>query len=616
MVEGKGSNTQEKELATGRLKLEAEDINQDLHNIITNITEAQAFLNRAQRHANQREVELNGLQVRAFEEELISKIQAGLVHYNYETGKLEGKVSYRPEILKNTSVLLNLFDRLKEERDPAVLHLDVHLLKDIVVLTMGTAVGGFTTSYLLKLPPTLGYMLGGMMAGPSCFDLISKVSQVETFGQFGAIFLLFGQGLLYSRRHQYFQSNIGAKDSGRPARGVRSAAFGYLCYTFLCFAGLIVQTPFFESRIEIVVLAVSLTLSSSTVIREFLHQHVLLETSFGRVIVEILAFQDLVIAPIAALPSLLDHFLAQWAFNAVNFQTTVLVAVISLIFVLGMIAFFSIKIILPALVQLLNLSKSHPRVEFGGHHKIITPAPELFTLLVVSFCLALSLLSEHLQMSYEVGAISAGLLMSYTPYAKQAESTLEPLTSLFGGIYLASLGMIINPMYLLAHFWEVLSWCLVVIAVKFMTGFVVLRRLGFSSVASYTAGFALGQVSEVSLFFTGKAQHMGLISRHTYLMTVATTVLLLAASPFASHAMTHVTDKDLDFTPGEGKMFTRQASTSLFWMHADIIKTQSVEEESMKTRSDSLPECRISTTKERESADIEDHKPRRRIWAD
>ena len=39
----------------------------------------------------------------------------------------------------------------------------------------------------------------------------------------------------------------------------------------------------------------------------------------------------------------------------------------------------------------------------------------------------------------------------------------------------------------------------------------------------------------------------------------------------------HVTDKDLDFTPGEGKMFTRQASTSLFWMHADIIKTQSVE---------------------------------------
>merc|ERR1711988_1273334 len=75
-------------------------------------------------------------------------------------------------------------------------------------------------------------------------------------------------------------------------------------------------------------------------------------------------------------------------------------------------------------------------------------APQLFTLAVVSYCLGMSLLSEWLELSHEAGALFAGLVLMDTPHVARA---VEPLTSLFGGMYLASLGMIMSPTFLLNH---------------------------------------------------------------------------------------------------------------------------------------------------------------------
>ena len=46
---------------------------------------------------------------------------------------------------------------------------------------------------------------------------------------------------------------------------------------------------------------------------------------------------------------------------------------------------------------------------------------------------------------HQAGALFAGLLMVDSPFAKKAHARMQPLTSLFGGMYLGSLGMIVNP---------------------------------------------------------------------------------------------------------------------------------------------------------------------------
>lgn len=64
--------------------------------------------------------------------------------------------------------------RLQEDWDPALLHLDSNLLLDFVVLCMSAALGGVLAAGV-GLPETLGYIMGGMVVGPSGANVIYKV---------------------------------------------------------------------------------------------------------------------------------------------------------------------------------------------------------------------------------------------------------------------------------------------------------------------------------------------------------------------------------------------------------------------------------------------------------
>lgn len=89
---------------------------------------------------------------------------------------------------------------LKMESDPAVFKFDTELMLDVVKLAITASLFGLAAVFL-KLPPSAGFLLGGMLIGPSCFDLLGEIHQVRTLAQFGAVFLLFEQGLLYSQTY-------------------------------------------------------------------------------------------------------------------------------------------------------------------------------------------------------------------------------------------------------------------------------------------------------------------------------------------------------------------------------------------------------------------------------
>jgi hypothetical protein len=62
------------------------------------------------------------------------------VGINYETGELSG--NYSKIAAAVTSSEFTEVTRLQQEADPAILHLDVDLLRDIVLLSIATAIGG------------------------------------------------------------------------------------------------------------------------------------------------------------------------------------------------------------------------------------------------------------------------------------------------------------------------------------------------------------------------------------------------------------------------------------------------------------------------------------------
>uniref|UniRef100_A0A7S2HHK2 Cation/H+ exchanger transmembrane domain-containing protein n=1 Tax=Octactis speculum TaxID=3111310 RepID=A0A7S2HHK2_9STRA len=426
----------------------------------------------------------------------------------------------------STTAMSSQLRAAQEAADPAVLHLDVQLLQDMVVLCLATAVGGLFAA-LLDLPHTLGYILGGMLVGPSCLGLVQRVVQSETLAQFGSIFMLFGHGLIYSQHY---------RNEGNAVHSVYNdtvtGGFLFVVFVFVITLGLLIMNDIVSTWMEGTLLALALALSSTSIVMDTLVHCRLDDSLYGTVVIEIMAVQDLFMAPLLAIPTAISHIV--WRYSGLRLFA-IMTGYTVLIVTLVILARHTV----PRFMQLL----SNPDRAL---------APQLFTLAVVTYCLGMSLLSEWLELSHEAGALFAGLVLMDTPHVQRAAQAVEPLTSLFGGMYLASLGMIISPQFLLGHLGAIMSYVFVIYFLKVFVVTFVMRSFGFALAASLAAGVLLAQVSEVSLFLVARAQQLGLVSRHVYLLMLATTVTLLAVAPLASNMVKRVDKLDfstLEYTP-------------------------------------------------------------------
>lgn len=95
-------------------------------------------------------------------------------------------------------------------------------------------------------------------------------------------------------------------------------------------------------------------------------------------------------------------------------------------------------------------------------------------------------------------------------------------------------------MFLLKHWGHILMSVMAVLVIKTIVVAIGLHALGFSRKASVLGGLSLAQISEISLFLMAHAHEYHLISRHLYLMVVATTVVLLVLTPLSIHAFSGI----------------------------------------------------------------------------
>lgn len=271
-------------------------------------------------------------------------------------------------------------------------------------------------------------------------------------------------------------------------------------------------------------MALAMALSSTYVVMDTLVNTRLRETLYGTVIIEIMAVQDLFMAPLLAVPTALSHI--AWQQSPLRLLQTFL------FYAAGIVAVVvAARFAVPRFMQILSNPES-------------SLAPQLFTLAVSAYCLGFSLLFEWLELSHEAGALFAGLVLMDTPHVQKAAQAVEPLTSLFGGMYLASLGMIMSPTFLLNHLSVIMSYVIAIYILKVAVVTCVMRSFGFTVPAALSAGVVLAQVSEVSLFFIARSQQLGLVSRSAYLLMLATMVTLLAVAPLASNVVKRVDKRE------------------------------------------------------------------------
>lgn len=86
---------------------------------------------------------------------------------------------------------------LTKPRDSTIPRADHHFIKDIVTIVMLSLPCGWACT-MIGLPTMFGYIICGVLLGPSGLNSIKSIVQVETLGEFGVFFTLFLVGLEFS----------------------------------------------------------------------------------------------------------------------------------------------------------------------------------------------------------------------------------------------------------------------------------------------------------------------------------------------------------------------------------------------------------------------------------
>ncbi|MFB2892773.1 cation:proton antiporter [Aerosakkonemataceae cyanobacterium BLCC-F50] len=374
---------------------------------------------------------------------------------------------------------------------------DFRLIVDLVLVLSAAAFGGLLAA-ILRQPVLLGYLLGGMVVGPAGLGLIKEVIQVETLAQFGVAFLLFALGVEFSFAELRKVQKIALGGGGL------QIILTILVTVVVCgITGAWATLP-----AKGVFLGAILSLSSTAVVLKCLMERNETETPHGQVMLGILVVQDLALGLMLAVLPALDQP-----------PEAIGKAVLFALLRIGLFAAGAVAVgiwLIPPLLRFLARTESQ----------------ELFLLGVVALCLGIALFTESLGLSIEMGAFVAGLMISEVEYADQTLTYVEPVRDIFATLFFASIGMLIDPIFL----WKNLELILGLVALVFLGKFLIVtplvRLFRYSWKTAVIAGLGLAQIGEFSFVLASEGQVLGLVSRRVYLLILGTTAVTLVLTPF------------------------------------------------------------------------------------
>ncbi len=381
---------------------------------------------------------------------------------------------------------------------------DFRLILDIVTVLAAASVGGYVAS-LSRQPVLLGYLLAGILVGPTGLGWIKEVVQVETLAQFGVTFLIFTLGVEFSFAQL------------KKVRGIALSGGGLqILLTILATTVLTLLIGWFTDPAKGVFLGAILSLSSTAVVMKSLTEANQTETPHGQAMLGILIIQDLAVGLMLAVLPALDHPLSEIG-----------LAIGKAVLEIGLFGVGAVVVgiyVLPVVLKLLAQRESK----------------ELFLLGVISLCSGIALLTQKLGISSEIGAFVAGLMISEVEYADQTLDYVEPVRDVFAALFFAAIGMLIDPSFILSHLFLISILVALVVLGKFAIITPLTLLFNYPVRCAILVGLGLAQIGEFSFVLASEGQALGLVSRQTYLLIISTTAATLLVTPFLLQIAPHL----------------------------------------------------------------------------
>ena len=348
-----------------------------------------------------------------------------------------------------------------------------------------------TAALYTRQPLLVAYIGIGVALGPHAFGLIPDAAFIQDIGEIGIIFLLFLLGL----------DLPSAKLKNMAGASIVTALLSSAAFFALGFGVLIAFG--FPTQVALIA-GIASTFSSTIVGIKLLPTTVLHHRHTGEVVISLLLIQDLV-----AIVALI--MLAGLAPGAGDWLASLGRAAAALP-AIGLGAFAGVRFLVIPLLKRFDV--------FG----------EFIFLLAVGWCLTVASVAHLAGMSFEVGAIIAGVSLANSPIAQYITETLRPLRDFFLILFFFSVGAAIDPLKLPQVIAPALTLAALLLALKPLAFRFLLTWQGETRDTAWEVGCRLGQASEFSLLVTAVAVQSALLDALAAHVLQVATVLTLVAS--------------------------------------------------------------------------------------
>ncbi|MCC2113017.1 MAG: cation:proton antiporter [Hyphomicrobiales bacterium] len=375
-----------------------------------------------------------------------------------------------------------------------------------IVMTLAVLLGLLFVK--LRQPAIVGYILTGMVLGPTGLGLVSGTGSITFLAELGVIMLLFLVGMELSLRA--FLKVIW------PAA---ITAAGQIAVSFIFTFGF--GALFGWPTQLAVLLGFIVALSSTAVVMKMLEEIGELRTQTGRITVGVMIAQDIAIVPMLLLVDSFGNESAEWS----TIVTKLVLAIAGLAVLIRFLAKGG-KFTLP-------------------FTEAIRGRNDVIALAIVAFCFGAAAMSGAFGLSTAYGAFVGGLVISSSTLRAEAIHATHPIQSVLMVVFFLSIGLLIDLNYVVDNIVQVLLFVIGVIVVKTIVNIALLRLVGETWERAFPGGLIMAQIGEFSFVLAAVGWKGGAISGDGYRLAIAVIALSLLVSPLWMIMVRHVHDTAL-----------------------------------------------------------------------
>lgn len=343
-----------------------------------------------------------------------------------------------------------------------------------------------------RQPLLIAYIALGALIGPFGLSFVTDMELLAETSQFGIIFLLFLLGL-----DMQPQALFSTMKRATPVALISSVLFALTGYG--------VAAAFGFNHVESMVIGAAMVFSSTIIGIKLLPTTILHHRHMGEMMISLLLIQDVI--AILILLVLLSGDLGQ-------LDGTLILKTLLTLPVFAVAAVYFVKYILLKLIT-----------RFDRFHEYIF-------LLAIGWCLGLAEAAHQVGLSAEIGAFIAGISLATSPISQYIAVNLKPLRDFFLVLFFFSLGARFDLGLLADILVPALVLAAIMLSLKPVVFYVLLRNVSERKVLAWDIGFRLGQISEFSLLIAYIAAGASLIGKEASHLIQATAIITFLISSY------------------------------------------------------------------------------------